>query len=268
MTANEEIARANMADFVRAFFGSGNPVAVIEKLAPAQTAALGEVTVEEFMDGRGVLPRQKALVLISNSLAWAGSQPPRYCSSLTCSSHSTTLPSTARAPGSNVTLAPLTRAGSGALNNGSIRTVPMNHSAGPLPDGCEPFRMMSMTEILRHKSRLRKVTEARAGIDSSLGPRQALPTEFLAERLCILHPGKAEDDEAEILAAEEVGQQRSEHWRGRLAFQSFRPIRTWITSAWIVVGLSPRTRPRPYASRRKATPAAARSQSNLTEGSL
>jgi len=44
-----------------------------------------------------------------------------------------------RAPGSNVTLAPLTRAGSGALNSGSMRTAPVNHSAGPLPDGWVPF---------------------------------------------------------------------------------------------------------------------------------
>src|SRR3954470_10179713 len=44
-----------------------------------------------------------------------------------------------RAPGSNVTLAPRTRAGSGASNNGSIRTVPVKYSAGPLPDGCEPL---------------------------------------------------------------------------------------------------------------------------------
>src|SRR5215472_7763978 len=49
-----------------------------------------------------------------------------------------------RALGSNVTLAPLTRAGSGALNIGSMRTVPVNHSAGPLPDGCVPFRLISI----------------------------------------------------------------------------------------------------------------------------
>jgi hypothetical protein len=49
-----------------------------------------------------------------------------------------------RAPGSNVTLAPLTRAGSGALNSGSMRTVPVNHSAGPLPEGWVPFRLISM----------------------------------------------------------------------------------------------------------------------------
>src|SRR5205823_4320674 len=54
-----------------------------------------------------------------------------------------------RAPGSNVTLAPLTRAGSGALNSGSIRTVPVNHSAGPLPDGCVPFRLISIAIVLR-----------------------------------------------------------------------------------------------------------------------
>ena len=49
-----------------------------------------------------------------------------------------------RAPGSNVTLAPATRAGSDALNKGSIRTVPVNQSGGPLPEGCEPMRLMSM----------------------------------------------------------------------------------------------------------------------------
>jgi hypothetical protein len=49
-----------------------------------------------------------------------------------------------RAPGSNVTLAPLARAGSGALNSGSMRTVPVNHSAGPFPDGCVPFRLISI----------------------------------------------------------------------------------------------------------------------------
>src|SRR5437660_12891470 len=55
-----------------------------------------------------------------------------------------------RAPGSNVTLAPLTRAGSGALNSGSMRTVPVNHSAGPFPDGCVPFRLISIPSVLRY----------------------------------------------------------------------------------------------------------------------
>src|SRR3989441_12660964 len=49
-----------------------------------------------------------------------------------------------RAPGSNVTLAPRTRAGSGASNNGSIRTLPVNQSAGPLLDGCEPLLLISI----------------------------------------------------------------------------------------------------------------------------
>src|SRR2546425_10846071 len=53
-----------------------------------------------------------------------------------------------RAPGSNVTLAPSTRAGLGASNRGSIRTVPVNHSAGPLPEGCEPLRLMSIWPIV------------------------------------------------------------------------------------------------------------------------
>src|SRR5438309_3580742 len=47
-----------------------------------------------------------------------------------------------RAPGSNVTLAPSARAGAFAWNRGSIRTVPVKYSAGPLPEGCEPFRLM------------------------------------------------------------------------------------------------------------------------------
>src|SRR2546430_6648880 len=53
-----------------------------------------------------------------------------------------------RAPGSNVTLAPATRAGSGAANNGSMRTVPVNHSAGPLAEGCEPLRLMSICFLI------------------------------------------------------------------------------------------------------------------------
>ncbi len=47
------IGRANMADFVRAFFGCGDPVAAVDQLTPAQTAALAEGTVEQFMDGAG-----------------------------------------------------------------------------------------------------------------------------------------------------------------------------------------------------------------------
>src|SRR6266513_5087605 len=49
-----------------------------------------------------------------------------------------------RAPGSNVTLAPAARAGAFAWNNGSMRTVPVNQSAGPLLDGCEPIFLISM----------------------------------------------------------------------------------------------------------------------------
>src|ERR1700675_2981634 len=53
-----------------------------------------------------------------------------------------------RAPGSKVTLAPETRPGSGASNSGSIRTVPVNQSAGPLPEGFEPLRRMSIGLLL------------------------------------------------------------------------------------------------------------------------
>src|SRR5438874_3656323 len=53
-----------------------------------------------------------------------------------------------RAPGSKVTLAPATRAGSGGSSSGSIRTVPVNQSAGPLPDGRLPTRLISMDWLL------------------------------------------------------------------------------------------------------------------------
>src|SRR3989442_9651176 len=52
-----------------------------------------------------------------------------------------------RAPGSNVTLAPRTRAGSGASNNGSIRTLPVNQSAGPLLELCEPDLFISIFDL-------------------------------------------------------------------------------------------------------------------------
>src|SRR5882762_2154521 len=53
-----------------------------------------------------------------------------------------------RAPGSNVTLAPRARAGSGASNRGSIRTVPVKYSADPLPEGCEPHRRTFIVKLL------------------------------------------------------------------------------------------------------------------------
>src|SRR6266481_819304 len=53
-----------------------------------------------------------------------------------------------RAPGSKVTLAPRTRAGSGASNSGSMRTVPVKYSAGPVLELCEPFFLISISLFL------------------------------------------------------------------------------------------------------------------------
>src|SRR5438128_9376055 len=53
-----------------------------------------------------------------------------------------------RAPGSNVTLTPRTRAGSGAWNSGSMRTMPVKYSSGPLPEGCEPLLLSCISEFL------------------------------------------------------------------------------------------------------------------------
>jgi hypothetical protein len=41
-------------------------------------------------------------------------------------------------------MAPVTRAGSFLLNGESMRTVPANQSAGPLLEGCEPLRLISI----------------------------------------------------------------------------------------------------------------------------
>src|ERR1700760_3649545 len=53
-----------------------------------------------------------------------------------------------RAPGSNVPLAHERGAGGSGAFNGSMRTVPVNHSAGPLIDGCEPARFRYMCDSL------------------------------------------------------------------------------------------------------------------------
>src|SRR5262245_23929944 len=42
-------------------------------------------------------------------------------------------------------MAPLTRAGSLPLNGESMRTVPVNQSAGPLLEGCEPLLLISIS---------------------------------------------------------------------------------------------------------------------------
>ncbi len=48
-----------------------------------------------------------------------------------------------RAPGSKVTVLASARLASLATNKGSIRTLPVNHSAGPLREACDPFRVIS-----------------------------------------------------------------------------------------------------------------------------
>src|SRR5262249_44393804 len=73
-----------------------------------------------------------------------------------------------RAPGSNVTLAHATRAGSGASNRGSIRTAPVNHSAGPLPEGREPIRLISISDLLKFGVVLR-LSFSKADLVSAFG---------------------------------------------------------------------------------------------------
>jgi hypothetical protein len=53
-----------------------------------------------------------------------------------------------RAPGSKVTAAPATRAGSRRLKQRVDSHGPVNQSGGPLADGCEPARLMSIVVLL------------------------------------------------------------------------------------------------------------------------
>ena len=55
---------------------------------------------------------------------------------------------TVLAPGSNVTLDAAPRLDSFAVNNGSIRTAPVNQSSGPLPEDCEPTLIISIANYL------------------------------------------------------------------------------------------------------------------------
>src|SRR3954466_9034085 len=52
-----------------------------------------------------------------------------------------------RAPGSKVTAFPAARADPLGANSGSMRTMPVNQSEGPLPDACEPLRVIFMSEF-------------------------------------------------------------------------------------------------------------------------
>jgi hypothetical protein len=51
---------------------------------------------------------------------------------------------------------PAPRAGAFTGKRGSIRTVPVNHSLGPFPDGCEPLRLICIvvSDIGLQKARL------------------------------------------------------------------------------------------------------------------
>jgi len=61
-----------------------------------------------------------------------------------------------------MTEAPDARPGSGALNNGSTRTVPVNQSAGPLFEACAPLRLISMV-TLRYRGSSRSVVDSSSG---------------------------------------------------------------------------------------------------------
>src|SRR5439155_16984844 len=77
-----------------------------------------------------------------------------------------------RAPGSNVTLAPDTRRGSGASNSGSIRTVPVKLSGGPVREAWDPHRSISMSVPRRLEQ-----NPSRSPLNAALpSPRLTLPT--------------------------------------------------------------------------------------------
>src|SRR3954449_8658557 len=80
-----------------------------------------------------------------------------------------------RAPGSDVTLAPETRAGSDVSNSISTRTLPVNHSAEPFVDGCEPALLISIPLLLFLFVRSKTVgTPSRASFAVAQGCRNVL----------------------------------------------------------------------------------------------
>src|SRR5208283_1726406 len=74
-----------------------------------------------------------------------------------------------RAPGSKVTLAPTTRAGSGASNSISARTVPVNQSAGPFAEGCVPILLISIVCFSSNDRNKTRRAQSRIRGDSILG---------------------------------------------------------------------------------------------------
>src|SRR5919107_1461030 len=76
------------------------------------------------------------------------------------------------APGSKVTSAHALRAGSAACMSGSMRTLPVKYSSGPLPEGCEPLFLIS---ILFTPSLDAFVSRCASGLDHDL------------ERLALVH---------------------------------------------------------------------------------
>src|SRR5215469_14449742 len=52
------------------------------------------------------------------------------------------------AAGSKVTQPQEARAGAGASNSGSMRTLPVKYSSGPLREGCDPLRLISIAPVL------------------------------------------------------------------------------------------------------------------------
>jgi hypothetical protein len=51
-----------------------------------------------------------------------------------------------------------------------MRTVPVNQSDGPLPDGREPLRMMSMVELLFGLNAPRNIFQLDRSLDDQLAP--------------------------------------------------------------------------------------------------
>jgi hypothetical protein len=61
---------------------------------------------------------------------------------------------------------PALRAGSVTANKGSMRTAPVNHSAGPLPDGCEPLRLISISVLLHYLAELARAATSRSEVQT------------------------------------------------------------------------------------------------------
>src|SRR5437867_1588461 len=136
------MARTGVADFERDLDLAARSFA--DQLLGARDALTGHELqrshagglLEDMESATSSVPARASIeisgVAIASAWRWRRSGPPEPC-----------WPS-----GSNVTLVTRARAGCGASNSGSMRTLPVKYSTGPFAEGCEPLGRTSIVKLL------------------------------------------------------------------------------------------------------------------------